>query len=1103
MSTDDHAAARRALLERMLAERGIQATAHEPEVLVDASDVLSPAQERIWFHHQMDPNSIVHNLTAAVWIGDDVDEQALRKAVDLLVDEHPILRTVYEDLDGRASQRADTALEIPLAVHEPHSESHALEQARSLARVPFDLCDQAPIRFHLLRGDDRDLLVTVVHHIAADDASWGVLLPTLLSRYADLSHGRDLRGFEVKDHAAAVALRRSRLHRHRTESDLAHWRSRLTPPPSPVRFSTDRPRTAEVDESGADITHTLDRTGLDPLIALGRECGATPFMSLLAAFAALVHRVSGDQDLTIGTPVSLREDDAVAAMVGNFQNTVALRIALENTTTFRALLGIVRDEARDAFAHHELPFDEVVAQLRPPRTAGRSPYFDAMFLEQRSTIGDAEIPGLHLTEQPVHNGTSQFDITLAVNHGADVPRVTALYKTALYERATVEQLLSLYARIIGAAAAQPDVPLGALRLIDQTAEAAAWSDAVPSVAADAPSLPDRFVEVALNSGTKTAVQDADNALSYAELERRSGALARRLRAAGVQDGSPVAVCLAGGLDVVTAILAVSRAGGAYVPVDPTYPDERIRWILTDCGATIAITDDTAHPAIHEHAITTLQVDGGQAADDSLPPIHPYDAAYIIYTSGSTGRPKGVKVTHRNALRLFDVTARRFPLNSTDVWSMCHSASFDFSVWEMWGALSTGARLVAIDRMVVRSGEDLRDAFAKHGVTIASLTPTAFHAYATATDTHGHATVRRLILGGEELPLSRLSTWFARDAPPRPDLVLMYGITETTVHVTGTIVRAEDLARVDGSILGEPLEDMSVLLVDSEGVPVPDGVAGEILVAGGGVSAGYLNDTDRTAEKFRSGDGAATAITFYRSGDLGRRRTDGTIEYLGRNDVQLEVRGHRIEPAEIEAVLAAHPGVAQIGVTADKERLTAHIVRRHGHSLDAAVLRQHAGRSLPDHLVPTRYVAHDDLPRTPSGKLDRRALPTHAGTAMHAAQPRDPRGATEFALIAIWREELDIEEGSAISVEDNYFDIGGHSLLLAGIRARIATELGHDLPIAWLYAYPTIRQLAEHLSTPNRLPESRIGVDPTERARARRSRAARGAQRANGVPRGAR
>jgi amino acid adenylation domain-containing protein len=1122
MTTDhldaDRSAARRALLEKMLSERGLGIPTgpasgeegHAASERLSGPIGLSPAQERVWFHHQLQPESTVHHLTAGVWLEGDLDDEALQSAVTRLVVEHPVLRTVYTDAEGEAAQREDPSLTVPVIVEDHTGEDHAreghtratdgelLNRARAVAQLPFDLRAMAPIRFHLLRQERRrSLLVVVVHHIAADDSSWAVLLPSLFQHYTSLHRG-EAPSLDVRSHAEATALRRSRLDRQRIDMDLAYWRGVFDFPPSALRLPTVHQRADEQDESGADVTRSLSPTQLEELTSWGRTLGASPFMSAFAVFAALLHRVTGDADLIAGTPVSLREDSSLAELVGNFQNTLALRLSVEDTMTFRQLLEQVRDRSRAAWAHQELPFDELVADLRPPRSPGRNPLFDVMFLEQQSMLGAAAAPGLTLVEEPVHNGTSQFDLTFALTRSVE-PELTVLYKTALYDEATVVQLIELFGRMLTAVLEAPDQPISALSLIGGHEEDEEWRQALPaaSPASAEVTLPARFAAAAARDPGKTAVEDDHGSLTYQELDDRSRALARRLLDNGLREGSSVGVLLSEGCDIVTAILAVSRAGGTYVPIDPRYPVERIAWTLQDSSAPLLLTRAAAMPGHlgdgwdwtpNTLSVIDLDEPAVSCVGGSLPEVHPDSSAYVIYTSGSTGQPKGVVVSHRNAARLFDVASQEMPVHSEDVWSMCHSASFDFSVWEMWGALSTGGRLVVADRMLVRSPHDLHRLLVDRGVTILSLTPSAFHAYASCAISADFGAVRRIVLGGEELPPSRLTSWFGTEAMPRPDLVLMYGITETTVHVTHHRIRPSDLTR-PGSPLGEPLADMSVTLVDTAGRPVPDGVVGEILVAGGGVSQGYLNSPERTRESFVPGSGIARGTSFYRSGDLGRRHADGTIEYLGRNDAQLEVRGHRVEPADVEAALATHPAVTQVGVTAEDDRLVAHVVLSPQAGVDAAALRRHASKAVPDYLVPSLVVAHSsDLPLTPNGKLDRRGLRSSQGTPLQAAPSSPPEDELQRTIAAAWSEELDLE---AVGHSDNFFDLGGHSLLLARVRSTLSAALDQEIPIADLYAYPTVKQLAEHLTGQQAGP----GL-PSPRAQLRRRAATAGRARAS-------
>ncbi|MEE2060149.1 non-ribosomal peptide synthetase [Rhodococcus artemisiae] len=1082
---DDPDTLRRQLLQRMLAERGIAPAAQEsrPVAVAQTEEApLSPAQERVWFHRSLHPDDAVHNLTCAVHLAGVLDIEALTTALAQVVAEQSILRTVYDDRGGRPVQRIRENLAVPIQqVHLSADGTDRLASARAwakdAARIPFDLHSEPPIRVSVVHlGPAESVLIAVIHHIAADDGTWAVLFPPLFRHYDSRVNGAELPDPHPHHYADFAVWQRSRLTDERVHTDLGYWRSVLAPPPAPLPLPVDRSRGEQTGDDGADTSVLVDRSATERLVQFGRTHGATPFMTVLAVFVAALHRITGSTDLTVGTPAVLR-DDETASMAGNFQNTLALRFTITDRMTFASLVNHVREVAVAAYAHQETPFDQVVADLRPPRSVGRTPLFDVMFLDHAGVFDAVSPSGLVATEIPIHNGTSQFDLTVALSRRSEQTELVALYRRALFEPDTVRGLLDVVARVAQIVSTEPDSPIATLPLADDEQVNSAWERAAKHSTYPESTLPAGFARAVAEHRDRIAVTHGDEAVTYGRLDLWSAALARIFVHGGVHPGDRVLVALPPGPALVAALVAVTRTGAAYVPVDPAYPRERIAQIVRDSAASLLVcgpeaTDELPDgvPYIDVTSIDVTSIDvtrvdasgrnghDGQALDVT---VAPSDAAYVLYTSGSTGTPKGVVVSHSNVTRLFDSTDEILPSDETDVWTMIHSSAFDFSVWEMWGALLHGGRLVIADRDTTRTPEALLELVCREQVTILSTTPSAFFPFAAvATADKCPLPLRRIVFGGEALFPSRLSTWFGRYGDTSPELVNMYGITETTVHVTHRRLTVDDATDEPGSPLGDPLSDLALVVADPVGRPVPDGVVGELWVGGSGVATGYFADPVRTAERFVQGHGAARDVRFYRSGDLVLRRTDGTLEYRGRADTQLEVRGHRVEPAEVEAVLAAHTDVDLAAVTVDGDRLEAHVVRLEGTDPDVPGLRLHCARFLPAHMVPSVFNRHDDLPLTSNGKLDRARIGSTRGRRLSAATTVRITDGSQRDVATIWHEVLGTD---AIGPDDNFFDLGGHSLLLAQVRTRLSERLGRDVPITDLYAHPTIRTIADHLA----------------------------------------
>ncbi|MFJ8435263.1 amino acid adenylation domain-containing protein [Kitasatospora sp. NPDC094019] len=1053
---------------------------------------LSPAQRGLWFHYRLEGPSPTYNIPLVLTLTGPLDRDALALAVGDLAARHETLRTVYgESADGEPYQRI-----LPPAPVELHTGTGDIAEA---VRHAFDLGAEPPLRASLFAHEDgTHTLLLLLHHIAGDGASTTPLARDLAAAHTARLAGRapELPPLTVQfaDHVdwqakllgtggapSALAVRQ-----------LDHWRKTLAGLPDQLDLPTDRPRPAVASHRGATVPFRLDADAHAALAALARTTGTSVFTAVQAGLAALLTRHGCGTDIPVGTPVAGRDSDETAALVGYFVNSVVLRTDTSGDPTFRDLLGRVRTAVLGAHDHADLPFDRLVEELNPRRSLARHPLFQVMLAWQ--SVPDRAFAlggGLTATVAAMPSGTAKFDLTLNAGELREGGIAGFLeYRTDLFDEATVRALAERLARLLTAAATAPDTTIGRLPLIgaEEHHRALVEWNGTPVHSAPGATLPELFEAAALADPGATAVSCDGGTLTYAELGARADRLARLLAARGIGPGTIVALALPRSLDLVTGLLAVAKSGAAYLPLDPEYPADRLAYMLADAAPAALLTDTATAPRMPEHQVPQLLVDGGEAdAHPAVPlaqhertrPLRPEDTAYVIYTSGSTGRPKGVPVTHHNVVRLFSATDHWFGFGAEDVWTLFHSYAFDFSVWELWGALLHGGRLVVVPHLVSRDPAAFLDLLGRERVTVLNQTPSAFYQL-SAADRERPGTelaLRYVVFGGEALELGRLDDWYERHADDAPTLVNMYGITETTVHVSYVALDRASAAASSSSTIGVNIPDLRIYVLDQYLQPVPPGVTGEMYVAGAGLARGYLGRPALSSERFVADPYAELfgerGTRMYRSGDLARRRAwghprpeagGGVLEYFGRADQQVKIRGFRIELGEIEAVLAAHPAVADAAVIVREDvpgdkRLVGYAVLAPGaDGTSGDELRTRAAADLPVHMVPSAVVLLDRLPLTANGKLDRRALP--APDAPVAGGGRPPRNPREQQLCELFAEILGVP---AVGVEDDFFALGGHSLLVVRLAGRIRAVLGLEVGIGTLFQAPTVAALDAALS----------------------------------------
>ncbi|MFD5780299.1 amino acid adenylation domain-containing protein [Streptomyces sp. NPDC126933] len=1075
----------------------------------DGPQALSHGQQQMWFLSRLDPESWEYSVPVVLRLRGALDADALRRGFEELVARHEILRTRYR-LDGAEPvQLIDPPGPFALPVDDLTGVADAAERERratALAEAepgrPFDLENGLPLRARLIRiADDHHLLAVVFHHVACDEWSVGLFLSELSAVYGAFLDGEPspLAPLPVQ-YADYAAWQRERLSGDALAGQLDYWRDRLGGS-TPLEVPTDRRRPATRSWAGDAVPVDLPAPLAERLRALGAEHGATPFQTLLAGYQALLARYTGRSDISVGTVVSGRGRPELEQLIGYGINTLVMRGRWDGDPSFRTLLTGARETVLDAFDHQEFPFARIVDELQPERDMSRTPLCQVAFTMHQERTSDFRLPGVAAEALRATSRVSRFDLTLQLGeYGDGAVRGALEFSTALYDRTTVERLVRHFVRLLESAVAAPDLPLSRLDLLDDAdlavllpapAEAAAAPEGRTSLAPGR-CLHEVFEDRAAATPDATALVFGDQRLSYAELNARANRLAHHLRALGAGPGELVGVSMDRDLGLVPTLLGVLKSGAGYLPLDPEHPADRIGYTLKDAGARLVVTS-TAHvehlAGVVEGRLVVADGESDAAALAAAPDTNPESGAvpgdliYTIYTSGSTGRPKGVALTHANVLRLLTTTEEHFGFDEQDVWTLFHSYAFDMSVWEMWGALAYGGRLVVVAPDTARQPEDFLRLLVEQRVTVLNQTPSAFRSLvALAADGDpliDELALRCVTFGGERLDIPGLKPWAARRGLDRTALVNMYGITETTVHTTYHRLTEADLDAETGNAIGTPLRDLRVHLLGAHGELVPIGVPGEIHVGGPGVALMYLHRPRLTAERFIPDPYGAPGSRLYRSGDLASRRPDGTLDYLGRIDHQVKIRGHRIELGEIKAALTTHPRVRDAVVVAREDtpgdrRLVAYIVPTSEAVAAPSELRTLLAGSLPEYMIPTAFLIVGRIPLTVNGKLDQAALPAPDRGALgiettHVA----PRTAAEEEMTTIWREVLGVEQ---VGVEDNFFDLGGDSLRAVALVGALR-EAEYDVTVRDVFAYRTPAELVEFLTGRPAPAKVEPGVEP--------------------------
>ncbi|MEG7369059.1 amino acid adenylation domain-containing protein [Serratia marcescens] len=1042
---------------------------------------LSFAQQRLWFLTQLEGLSETYHIPLALSLRGELDLPAWRQSLDALYARHEALRSRFVTVEGQPQAHILPADALPLTVHDLRGRQDAQSQARQLAQrlteAPFDLTQGPLVRAALIRlADEEHLFLLTCHHIISDGWSTGILLRDLGALYGALRRGdADPLPSLTLQYADYAAWQRRYLTPERLAAQAQYWRETLSDAPALLTLPTDRPRPTVQSFSGGEVPIAIDAELTQALRQFSRQHGGTLFMTVLAAWSLVLARMAGQQELVIGTPEANRGRLETESLVGFFVSTLALRIDLRDDPDLPTLIARIRHAVLAARENRDLPFEQVVELVNPPRHLGYTPLFQVMLAWQDGSVRDISLPGLQAESAELGYQIAKYDLTLDLAERDEQISGTLNFATALFDRATAERYgvyLVQVLRAMATNATQPASHLDLLPAAERELLLYGWNRTAEVYPAQS-SAHVLFEQWAQRTPDAVAVVNDRDSLSYAQLNAHANQLAHQLIAQGVRPGDRVATSLERSVSLVIAQLAILKAGAAYVPLDPHLPVARQAWIIGDSGASLILCDRDIDREIAGE-IACLRVDRlrQNPTHDPAVPRAGGAPAYIMYTSGSTGTPKGVMVTHQGILRLA-INNRFASFERGDRFAFAANPAFDASTLEMWGALLNGASLAIIAPEVLTEAEALAAALVRQGINVLFLTTSLFNQYAHSIAAT-LAQLKYLLSGGEAADPHAFARMLKEAGPVR--LINAYGPTECTVFATtATIERVDPWQRLP---IGRPIGNTRIYLLDEHGQPVPLGATGEIYIAGPGVALGYLNRAELTAERFLA-DPFNPGERMYRTGDLARYLADGNIDYLGRNDRQVKIRGFRIECGEIEARVAGHPAVREAVVDvlgeADNKRLVAWVVPEADADRQtlAVTLRQYLAGMLPEFMLPAAWVALDTLPLTPNGKLDRRALPEPQEDAYVREVYAEPEGELETLLAGIWRELLGIER---VGRHDNFFELGGHSLLAVKLMAQLR-RVGLSAGVQTLFTAPTLSTLAQTLVTQQEVSVPANGILP--------------------------
>jgi amino acid adenylation domain-containing protein len=1036
--------------------------------------VASFGQQGLWFLDQLEPGTAAYNLPRAFRISGPLDVGVLKQALQTIVSRHSSLRTVFESVNDECCQvvLSDITVEIPLIdlrnLPEPQREAEALRLISEEGKNPFDLTKGPLLRSLLVQlGPERYIFFLVLHHIIVDGWSISILFRELTSCYASLVKGQPVSLAELPlEYAEYAQWQRENMSGEGLAQQLDYWKRQLVGCPFLLELPTDHPHPPVASWHGATEEICLGSDDLARLKTIAKSENCTLFMVAMAAFQTLLWRYTNQESIAVGTPVASRNEIELEGVVGLFVNTLVFRSDFTEDMTFRELLRQVRAFSLDSYPHQDLPFEKLVESLVPQRSLDTNPIFQVMFTFQNIPKQVFEIPGLSVKEIGFDSGIAKFDLSAEVWDDGEF-HCQFEYRTGLFEQATIRRMLEHYKNLLLAACDNPDSRIAEMQLMSNQERAQVqieWNRTAAEYPRDL-TIPEAFSQQADRAPDVTALIYQDKRWSYRELNDAANRLAHLLIKKGVGRDSLVGVFLERSPEMVVALMGILKSGAAYVPLDPSYPLERISLLLKDAALSAIVSDSLVGRLLPAEAANVVHVDDRELLRLEPPTnignrISSEDRAYVIYTSGSTGVPKGVEGTHRASMNRFSWMWRAFPFQNVEVCCQKTNLGFVDSIWEIFGPLLAGIPNVIISRDCVRDPQLFLDVLAREHISRIVLVPSQLRALLESEPDLGKRIpkLRLWSCSGEALP-AELAQRF-RAAYPEARMLNIYGSSEVAADATWHEV--SELNGMPSVPIGKPISNTQIYLFDKRSNPVPIGIPGEIYVGGDGLARGYLNRPELTAQRFVSNWlSPEQSRRLYRSGDLARWRSNGEIEYLGRVDRQIKLRGMRIELSEIESVLTGHPDIEEAVVIVKGEgaqkKLSAYLVATRS---NAAELRRFLRSKLPEHMVPAEYWQIERLPLLPSGKVNRAALAQCPAKELVSEQDSvAPRNEIESQLTEIWRELLKVQ---SIGVEHNFFELGGHSLLVLQMTARIRRSLEVELPARAVFEAPTIAALAREV-----------------------------------------
>ncbi|HEX2867285.1 MAG TPA: amino acid adenylation domain-containing protein [Ignavibacteriales bacterium] len=1069
--------------------------------LIKESDYydLSHAQKRLWVLDKIEKSKSTYNIPLAVTVHGEVDPELLQSALDDMVQRHESLRTIFIEKGGEPFQKIFSSPKIPVIIKDLNNETQpddaAFNYITSEAHKPFTLSEFPLLRLYLIKtAQDKNIVFLNIHHIVCDGWSVNILIDELFGGYKcrvnNITAQLPAPKIQYKDYAYWL---NGRFNQPDSDKERRYWLEKLSGEISALDIPSDFRRPAVKTYQGNSIYYSFTKELKIDLDKFNIERRSSLFMTLTAAIKVLLYKYSGKEDIIIGTPVAGRNHPDLENQIGYYVNTLALKDQINPDKTFIEFLEEVKKTAVDAYSHQMYPFDKLVEEIKLPRDTSRSPLFDIMIVLQNF---DISYNGAFRQVEPykIPMDISKYDLTFNFNDAGDSLELLLEYNTQLYKQERIEQMTMHLTELLKSVIAAPSGKIKSLGILSREEESKlllGYNDTKAAYPEDKTVI-NLFEETASRYPLNTAVVYKDRTLTYSELDRRANLIARFiLDKYPVSTGESVGVLVLPSEDMPAILLAILKTGGAYIPIDPEYPDERIMHILSESRMNLILTQNGNEVRLkkiieenNQKSCSILNLDSMPvmvepgALDKMAISTTPDTTAYVIFTSGSTGKPKGCPISHRNLVRLFINDKSHFDFGPDDVWIMAHSYCFDFSVWEMYGALLFGGKLIVPERKEVRDITSFLRLVDHHKVTVLNQTPGAFYKFIDTSlqrKNNDPLSLRYVIFGGDKLNPSKLNEWIKAYPVEKVKLINMYGITETTIHVTYHSLTEEEIRTSDGSSnVGKPLPETRVYILDEHNMLAPTGVYGEIFVAGSGLSKGYLNRPDLTSERFIPSPFASNEI-LYKSGDVGRWLYDGTIEYLERCDTQVQIRGFRVEINEIELELRKHKGIEDCVVVAvDKEgtkELAAYIIPNE--ELKITGLKSFLSSSLPEYMIPSYYIKIDKIPLTSNGKLDKKSLPQAVQNIATGALFENPANSLETELLELWQDVLSAE---SISIHDNFFDLGGNSILLVKLHSKINEKYPDVMELTDLFSKSRIQEQAEFIA--QKIYGSQTGINDT-------------------------